>query len=43
MTTLNQLNILNKKIIRAMTYSSFRTKITPLYEKLNLLRLDDIS
>ena len=25
-----------------MTYSSFRTKITPLYKKLNLLKLDDI-
>ena len=40
-TTLNQLNVLHNKIIRAMTYSSFRTKITPLYKKLNLL-LDDI-
>ena len=25
-----------------MTYSFFRTKITPLYKKLNLLKLDDI-
>ena len=25
-----------------MTYSSFRTKITPLYKKLHLLKLDDI-
>jgi len=25
-----------------MTYSSFGTKITPLYMKLNLLKLDDI-
>ena len=25
-----------------MTYSSFRTKMTPLYKKLNLLKLDDI-
>ena len=25
-----------------MTYSSFRTKITPLYKKLNLLKLDEI-
>ena len=41
-TTLNQLNVLHNKIIRAMTYSSFRTKITPLYMKLNLLKLDDI-
>ena len=41
-TTLNQLNVLHNKIIRAMTYSSFRTKITPLYKKLNLLKLDDI-
>ena len=40
-TTLNQLNVLHNKIIRAMTCSSFRTKITPLY-KLNLLKLDDI-
>jgi len=41
-TTLNQLNVLHNKIIRAMTYSSFRTKITPLYKNLNLLKLDDI-
>ena len=41
-TTLNQLYVLHNKIIRAMTYSSFRTKITPLYKKLNLLKLDDI-
>ena len=41
MTTLNQLNVLNNKIIRAMTYSSFRTKIAPLCKKLNL-KLDDI-
>ena len=25
-----------------MTYSSFKTKITPLYKQLNLLKLDDI-
>ena len=25
-----------------MTYSSFRTEITPLYKKLNLLKLGDI-
>jgi len=25
-----------------MTYSSFKTKVTPLYKKLNLLKLDDI-
>jgi len=37
-TTLNQLNVLHNKIIRAMTYSSFRTKITPLYKKLKLLK-----
>jgi len=41
-TTLNQLNVLHYKIIRAMTYSSFRTKITPPYKKFNLLKLDDI-
>jgi len=40
-TTVNQLNVLHNKIIRAMTYSSFRTKITPLYKNLNLLKLDD--
>ena len=28
--------------LEQMTYSSFRTKITPLYKKLNLLKLDDI-
>jgi len=41
-TTSNQLNVLHNKIIRAMTYSSFRTKTTPLYKKLNLLKLDNI-
>ena len=41
-TTLNQLNVLHNKIIRAMAYSSFRTKITQLHKKLNLLKLDDI-
>ena len=41
-TTLKQFNVLHNKIIRAMTYSSFRTKITPLYKKLNLLKLDEI-
>ena len=41
-TTLNQLNVLHNKIIKATIYSSFRTKITPLYKKLNLLKLDDI-
>ena len=40
-TTLNQLNVLHKTI-RAMIYSSFRTKITPLHKKLNLLKLDEI-
>ena len=40
--TLNQLNVLRNKIIRGMTYSSIRTKITPLYKKLNLLQLEDI-
>jgi len=41
-TASNQLNVLHNKIIRAMTYSSFRTKVTPLFKKLNLLKLDDI-
>ena len=41
-TTLNQLNVLHNKIITAMTYSSFKTMITPLYKQLNLLKLDDI-
>ena len=41
-TTLNQLNVLHNKIIRAMAHSSFRTKITWLYKKLNLVKLDDI-
>jgi len=41
-TSLRRLNILHKKIIRAMTYISFRSKLDPLYKYLNLLKVDDI-
>jgi len=38
----NLLHVLHNKIIRAMTYSSCKTKTTPLCKELNLLKLDDI-
>jgi len=42
MTSLRRLNVLHNKIIRAMTYSSFRSKLDPLYKYLNLLKVVDI-
>ena len=41
-TSLRRLNILHNKIIRAVTYSSFRSKLTPLHKVVNLLKADDI-
>ena len=41
-TSLRWLNILHNKIIRAMTCSSFRSKLDPLCKYLNLLEVDDI-
>ena len=30
------------KVLRAMTYSSCKSRVSPLYKKLNLLKIDDI-
>ena len=42
-TSLQRLNALHNKIIRAMIYCSFRSKIKSLYKYLNFLRVDDIN
>jgi len=41
-TSFRRLNVLHNKITRAMTYSSFKSMIDPLYKYLNLLKVDDI-
>ena len=38
-TSLRRLNVLHNKI---MSYTSFRSKLDPLYKYLNLLKVDDI-
>jgi len=37
-TSLRWLNVLHKHIIRTITYSSFRSKLAPLYKNLNLFK-----
>jgi len=41
-TALKRLNVLHNKVLRGMTYSSSMSRISPLYKKLNLLKIDDI-
>ena len=41
-TALKRLNVLHTKVLRAMTYSSYKSRVSPLYKKLNLLKIDDI-
>ena len=41
-TALKRLNVLQNKVLRAMTYSSYKSRVSPLYKKLNLLKIDDI-
>jgi len=41
-TALKRLNVLHNKVLRAMTYSSYKSRVSPLYKKLNLLKIDDI-
>ena len=36
---LNWLNVLHNKVLRAMTYSSFKLRVSPLYKNLNLPKL----
>ena len=41
-TALNRLNVLHNKVIRGMTYSSYKSRVSPLYKSLNLLKIIDI-
>ena len=41
-TALKRLNVLHNKVLREMTYSSYKSRVSPLYKKLNLLKIDDI-
>jgi len=41
-TALNRLNVLHNKVLRAMTYSSYKSRASPLYKHLNLLKINDI-
>jgi len=41
-TALKRLNVLHNKVLRAMTCSSYKSRVSPLYKKLNLLKIDDI-
>ena len=41
-TALKRVNALHNKVLRAMTYSSYKSRVSPLYKKLNLLKIDDI-
>jgi len=40
-TALNRLNVLHHKVLRAMTYSSYKSRVSPLYKNLNL-KINDI-
>jgi len=39
-TTLNHLNALHNKLIRAMNFASYRSHVTPLYHQSNLLKIN---
>ena len=41
-TALNRLNVLHNKVLRAMTYSSYKSRVSPLHKNLNLLKINDI-
>ena len=41
-TALKRLNVLHNKVLRAMTYSSYKSRVSPLYKNLNLLKINDI-
>jgi len=40
-TALNRLNVLHNKVLRAMTYSSYNSKVSQLYKNLKLLKIND--
>jgi len=41
-TALNRLHVLHNKVLRAMTYSSYNSRVSPLHKNLNLLKINDI-
>jgi len=41
-TNLHRLNTIHNKIIKTISWSSFRCHVTPVYSQLNLLKLEDI-
>ena len=41
-TALNRLNVLHNYVLRTTTYSSYKPRVSPLYENLNLLKINDI-
>ena len=41
-TSLHRLNTLHNKIIKTISWSSFRCHVTPLFSQLNLLKLEDM-
>ena len=41
-TALKRLNVLHNKVLRATTYSSYKSRVSPLYKNLNLLKINDI-
>jgi len=41
-TSLHRLNTIHNKIIKTISWSSYRCHVTPLYSQLNLLKLEDI-
>ena len=42
LTALNKLSVLQKRAIRAITYSSYRAPSSPLFKQLRILKLYDI-
>ena len=41
-TALKRLNVLHNKVSRAMIYSSYKSRVSPLYRNINLLKINDI-
>ena len=41
-TALNRLNVLHNKVLRAMTYSSHKSRVSPLYRNVSLLKINYI-
>jgi len=41
-SVLHPLNIMHNKVLRALTFSHYRCKITPLYKQLGLKKIKDL-